>query len=303
MARQLQVGSGILAALAVVVISQLSVAPAAGQQPIMRSSKGEIVAVFDGPSCSEKVKTIFQGRNQDDFRTKNGVATRLMTNVTQFVHRQCPQMRQLASRGVVKGKTVYTGLASSSTSWAIKERGAGGTGAAAGAAAEQESDTGAKQKFRDSKDFLSYPAMLAKMQNKTILCTNYVSQSKTCSTAISLLNASPGAANTITHSPEDSEGAISTVETASETKNGFICFAPEKAVVKLKADHWSKEDADTYSTDLTNRVKDLAKELCLGFMTMGDDILLESYNEKGQRVGDTATVTIMDTEPALKRQE
>lgn len=293
----------ILITLAIFLLSHTTLVRAAGEPPIMRSAKGEITALFDGPSCGEKVRTIFQGRNQDDFRTKTGVATRLMTNVTQLVHRQCPQMRQLTSRGVVKGKTVYTGLASSATSWAIKERGTGGTGAAAGAAAEQESDTGAKQKFRDNKDFLSYSAMLTKMQNKTILCTNYVAQSQSCSTAISMLKASSEGASIITKSPEDGEGAVSTVETDSQAKNGFICFIPEKSVVKLKADHWSKEDADTYSADLTSRVRELGKELCLGFMTLGDDIVLESYNEKGQRVGDTAIVTAMETEPVLKRQE
>lgn len=276
---------------------------AAGEKPIMRTPKGEIVAFFDGPPCSEKVRAIFQGSNQENFRTTTGLATRLMTNVTQLAHRQCPQMRQISSRGVVKGKTVYQGLASSSTSWAVKERGKGGSGVAAGAAAEEGGDTGAKQKFHDDTDFLPFPAMLAKMENKTILCTNYVSKSKTCSTTIKLLKSSAEKVSTITRAPEDNDGAISTVETESENKNGFICFPPEKAVVRFKPDNWSKEDADTYLADLTNRVRDLGKELCLGFMTHGDEILLESYDEKGKRVGDTATVIALDTEPALARQE
>lgn len=283
-----------------------AVSPAFAKKPqvIMKTQGGEIVAVFDGPSCETTVRTIFHGKNVEDFRSQSGIATRLMNNVTYFLHRQCQQMTLVTAKGKVKDRFVYSGLAESGTGWAIKERGAvRSTGLLAGDGSEEDSDAGAKKKFQDNKDFLPFSELLKQMEGKPHLCINYEKSSNTCVSAIHLENSSPDGGSATSRSQQDEQGSLALISYDVSNKSGFLCSDPNKALVKIIEGDMSAEARKEYSDMLTERIVANGNEVCMGYLMFGDEIMTESFNGNGQKIGDTSTVQVAKNEPSLRLEK
>lgn len=285
---------------AITLIAVASHAEAKRPKPIMQSANGEIIAVFDGPSCDATVSTVFHGKNTEDFLTEKAIASRLMTNVADLLQRQCSDMSLVKSKGIVDGKTVYSGLAQKETGWAVREIGARKNPLIGG---DVQSDAEAKNKFKNANAFISYDTMLEKMGDNKFLCIDHDKSTDTCIGILEFGSMAKDSADIISHMMVDKSGSVSEIAYNAQNQDGFLCSKPAEIEITISGGNMNDAEKTEFVPMMKDRITANGSEICIGYKTFGDDIVTESFNEEGKQLSDFSTITITSTKKTLRRED
>ncbi len=273
-------------------------------RPFLSLADGSMSARIDGASCGEQVRMTFVGKEAEVFRNGNETPSRLMNNVTTLLRQQCPALVRVSSRGVVKDRIVYSGIAEAATKWEVVELG-GGTGNAllGNAAAASASNGGptAMELFGRDRAFVPAPKILEWLKIAPNLCVRFDPKAGDCAGLNQFL---PAADNTIGMTASyrlDASGSIAELSYPARNKQGFFCTRPADAIVAVKSGNLSAGGRAEMRVLLLERIQAAGAEVCTGYSGTSPQALdTESFGAEGASQAQRSAAVLMAQRPPLR---
>lgn len=269
-----------------------------GNRPFMTSVDNSLTAAFSGTRCADEVAFVFSGKDRATFN-KDGVATRLMSNVVASIRRTCPRVRLVAAKGTVNGEIVYNAVAEGESNWLLLELGSAKDSSLLGGG--QRGTSADRANFAKRRDFSALGAVMVATKGKPYFCSS--PQAGTCTSSTEFRNASEDGATVIARSLLDGQGTQAVLTYAAVNKSGLLCSDPQRARIDVQGGYSSPAARTRMAIDLRERLKPYGNQVCSGYALRGPQIITASFDSNGARIGPEALLSAGATQPKLRQEK
>lgn len=269
-----------------------------GNRPFMTSVDNSLSASFSGTRCGDEVAFVFTGKDRATFN-KDGVATRLMSNVVASIRRTCPRVKLVAAKGTVNGEIVYNAVAEGESNWLLLELGSSKDSSLLGGG--QRGTSADRANFAKRRDFSAFGVVMASTKGRPFFCSS--PQAGTCTSSTEFRNASEDGATVVARSLLDGQGTQAVLTYSALNKSGLLCSDPQQARIDVQGGSSSPAARARMAADLRERLKPYGNQVCSGYALRGAQIITASFDSNGARIGPEALLSAGAAQPKLRQEK